>query len=134
MEKLKLNKTLIYVIILIIFVSFGFVTGLHHEPWADEAQSWLLARDTSSFSALLSATRFEGTPPLWHIVLKLFYICGLDYNHIYIVPLFSPQLVFFCFYFLLTLRLGLRLFCHFHILCFIRIRLLQEAIALFFRY
>ena len=46
MNKLKSNKLwIIYGIVFAAFVCMGVFAGLHHEPWADEAQSWLIARD-----------------------------------------------------------------------------------------
>jgi hypothetical protein len=40
-----------------------------HEPWNDEAQSWLLARDLSLPQLLLHALRYESHPPLWYLIL-----------------------------------------------------------------
>ena len=40
-----------------------------HEPWADEAQAWLLARDQGFWRLMLHAIRYEGTPGLWHALL-----------------------------------------------------------------
>ena len=40
-----------------------------HEPWRDEWQAWLLARDSPSLKALLYNMRYEGHPPTWHVVL-----------------------------------------------------------------
>lgn len=40
-----------------------------HEPWADEAQSWLLARDSGWFSLIFKQLRYEGHPGLWHSIL-----------------------------------------------------------------
>ncbi len=59
----------------------------HHEPWADEAQSWLIARDNHTLAGLLYAVKYEGTLPVWHLLLKAFQLAGLDYGHIYIIPL-----------------------------------------------
>jgi hypothetical protein len=39
--------------------------------WRDELQAWLIARDTASWSDFLQAMRYEGTPPLWHALLRL---------------------------------------------------------------
>jgi hypothetical protein len=45
-------------------------TGVRvHEGWADEAQSWLLARDMSWLQLLFHGVRYEGSPGLWHILL-----------------------------------------------------------------
>ena len=50
MNKLKSNKLwIIYGIVFAAFVCMGVFAGLHHEPWADEAQSWLIARDLCGF-------------------------------------------------------------------------------------
>jgi hypothetical protein len=40
-----------------------------HEPWADEAQAWLLARDQGFWHLMLHAVRYEGSPGLWHAML-----------------------------------------------------------------
>ena len=42
---------------------------LHHELWLDEAQHWLLARDSSSVADLFDNTRLEGHPLLWNLLL-----------------------------------------------------------------
>lgn len=41
----------------------------HHEPWADESQAWLLARDLDLKTLWLHELRYEGTPGLWHTIL-----------------------------------------------------------------
>src|SRR5260370_42011190 len=40
-----------------------------HEPWNDEAQAWLLARDLSLPQLLLHGLRYESHPPLWSLIL-----------------------------------------------------------------
>lgn len=40
-----------------------------HEMWADEIQAWLLARDSDGVAGLLANLRYEGHPPLWHLLL-----------------------------------------------------------------
>ena len=60
-------------------IADGFVFGLwlvlagivlqHHEPWADEAQAWLQARDLDLKTLWLHELRYEGTPGLWHTIL-----------------------------------------------------------------
>jgi hypothetical protein len=40
-----------------------------HEPWNDEAQAWLLARDLSLPQLLLHGLRYESHPPLWYLIL-----------------------------------------------------------------
>lgn len=41
-----------------------------HEPWADEAQAWQMARALSTHDLLFHALRYEGTPGLWHLFLR----------------------------------------------------------------
>jgi hypothetical protein len=40
-----------------------------HEPWADEAQAWLLARDSGFWHMMLHGLHYEGSPGLWHALL-----------------------------------------------------------------
>ena len=77
----------LYGAVFITFICIGIFAGSHHEPWADEAQSWLIARDNHTLAGLLYAVKYEGTLPVWHLLLKVFQLAGLDYGHIYIIPL-----------------------------------------------
>ena len=56
-----------------VFLAWAVLAGItisRHEPWFDEAQAWLIARDTPSlFDLLWHRTRYEGTPGLWHGIL-----------------------------------------------------------------
>ena len=88
MNKLKSNKLwIIYGIVFAAFVCMGVFAGLHHEPWADEAQSWLIARDNNNLIDLLKAVKYEGTLPTWHLINKAFQLAGLDYDHMFVIPL-----------------------------------------------
>ncbi len=42
-----------------------------HEPWFDEGQAWLLARDATPWELARDLLRYEGSPPLWHALLML---------------------------------------------------------------
>ncbi len=46
----------------------------NHEPWEDELQALLIARDSHSLADWYWNFRYEGHPPLWHLVLKLFLV------------------------------------------------------------
>ncbi len=46
-----------------------FYAMLHHEMWRDEIQPWLLARDSAGVLDLLRNMKYEGHPPLWHLLL-----------------------------------------------------------------
>ena len=57
----------------------------HHEPWVDEAQSWLLARDSSLFELWTKLLRYEGSPGLWHTLLYFCIRLGVPYAAINII-------------------------------------------------
>lgn len=57
--------------ILFCYVLLTAVLCLHHEPWRDEADNWLMARD-ASFQSILSISPNAGTPVGWYFILKPF--------------------------------------------------------------
>ncbi len=59
--------------------------GSAHEPWFDEAQAWLLARDNSLTDLLLREVRYEGSPGLWHLLLWLVQRAGLPFSGLWLV-------------------------------------------------
>jgi hypothetical protein len=61
------------------YVAVLFITISKHEPWFDEAQAWLLARDNSLLSLLWDRLRYEGHPSLWYLVLWSASHIGLPY-------------------------------------------------------
>src|SRR5204863_9303328 len=54
------------------------IIELHHEPWRDEADCWLLARD-AGFATFFHRMGLSGTPGLWHLLLVPFARLGLPY-------------------------------------------------------
>jgi hypothetical protein len=44
---------------------------LRHDNWMDELQALLIAREIDGPASLWEALRYEGHPPLWHLVLRL---------------------------------------------------------------
>lgn len=61
---------------------FFFLAGsvaFFHEPWRDEAQSWLLARDTSLIE-LFGLAKYEGSFILWHVLIMPFAKLGFPYE------------------------------------------------------
>ncbi len=77
----------INIIIFVVFLLLTILIGINHEPWVDEAQSWIIARDASASEIIWDISRYEGSFPLWHLTLKLFINLGLDYEYLYIVPI-----------------------------------------------
>ena len=55
--------------ILIIYVSLLCFISYYHEPWHDEGQAWLIARDDSIWHLITYTAHLEGHPPLWHLIL-----------------------------------------------------------------
>lgn len=53
---------------------------LHHEPWADEAQAWLLSRDTTLVGMWAKYFHYEGSPGVWHTFLHPLIKLGLPYS------------------------------------------------------
>lgn len=51
------------------FFSVGLLTILRHEMWRDELQAWMIARDSGSLQELFFNLRYEGHPPVWHLLL-----------------------------------------------------------------
>ena len=51
----------------------------HHEPWADEAQAWMLARSTSLCQLFHVYLHYEGQPGFWHFLLWLLARSGVSY-------------------------------------------------------
>lgn len=52
---------------------------LWHEPWADEAQAWLIARDLGWWKMMAHTVRYEGSPGLWHTILWVVARLGVSY-------------------------------------------------------
>ena len=88
-----------YAIAFIGFLSLATITGSHHEPWADEAQAWLIARDSTYWDIIVKYARYEGTPCLWHLILKTLILSGFRYQYLYLVSVFFSALGVFLFLF-----------------------------------
>lgn len=79
-----INRNYQNIIFLIYLVLLAIVVG-HHEPWMDEAQAWLLAKDVTLKELLVKYLRYEGSPGLWHIILMVAAKLGLPYFSINII-------------------------------------------------
>jgi hypothetical protein len=71
--------------VLAAFACWVLIVGAHHEPWVDEAQAWLLARDNDLGDLLFARVRYEGSPGLWHALLWLCIHAGLPFERLYLV-------------------------------------------------
>ncbi len=108
-----------------ILILFGIA---HHEPWRDEAQSWLVTRD-NSLAELFRVLPSEGHPPLWYLLLMPFVKLGVPYAFqnwlagciaiagVYLLifksrlPLYASLLLPFSYYFLFEFSLFARSYC-----------------------
>ena len=63
----------------ILYVAVVVAAIWHHEPWADEAQSWLLARDASLLELWTRLMHYEGSPGLWQTLLHILTGVGVPY-------------------------------------------------------
>jgi len=60
------------------FVALGIFLVAHHEPWRDEADAWLIARDAPVADLFLRGG-YVGSPALWYLLLVPFAKLGLPY-------------------------------------------------------
>lgn len=68
----------ILIVLFALYAAITLVLTLNHEPWRDEADSWLVARDIPP-SEIISWTRNAGTPYLWYALLTPLAQAGLPY-------------------------------------------------------
>ena len=72
MDKQKIfNKKTLCWFIFILYSILNLFLVLKHEPWRDEIHAWLMSKELS-FSELVVASRFDGHPILWHLILMPF--------------------------------------------------------------
>lgn len=117
LKMIKLNKTnIILVGIFFVYLISCFFVGTYHEPWSDEAQAWLLARDNSVSGLIFNELKYDGHPILWFLILKVaqhfhwafdnitylaLFFCSIG---VYIllfktkIPMFFKATIPFCYY------------------------------------
>lgn len=64
--------------VLVVWAALTLALVVAHEPWRDEADPWLVARDRSPAEAIALAP-YVGTPVLWHLSLMPLAKAGLPY-------------------------------------------------------
>jgi hypothetical protein len=65
-----------------LFAVIAALATSHHERWSDEAQAWLLARDSTIGEMFVRWMPYEGSPVLWHLLLKAAQALHLPYASI----------------------------------------------------
>ncbi len=66
--------------VLFIYMSALAAIMIFHEPWFDEAQAWLIARDAPIRDIMFLLPHYEGHPPIWHLILMPFARSGVPYE------------------------------------------------------
>lgn len=81
-ELFKIGKLPKYVNSLVFsaYIAVIAIVMCFHEPWFDEAQSWLIARDSSFADLFLLRPHYEGHPPFWTLLLSIPAKTGVPYE------------------------------------------------------
>ena len=83
-EKWYKDKEKLYLAtLMILYTILGSIIVFTHEPFRDEAQAWLIARDTNVFE-MFSLSKYEGSPMLWHFLLNILTSLNLPYISMHI--------------------------------------------------
>lgn len=78
-----------FVILICLFTGWFLCNGILlvlHEPWRDEANVWLMARELSP-NRLFQEIKYQGHPCLWYLLIMPFAKLGLSFRTIGIVSL-----------------------------------------------
>ena len=73
------SERLILAAVFALYCAVVITGAVVHEPWWDEAQAWLIARDASPVELFTHVVRYEGHPPLWFLILAIPAKLGLPY-------------------------------------------------------
>jgi hypothetical protein len=81
-----------------IFVLLVATLSMYHEPWRDEVDAWLIARDRS-VGEILRLGAYTGTPALWYLMQAPFAKVGASYEaqrylHLVVVSLAAALVLF----------------------------------------
>lgn len=81
MSKREMYKKKGYIILIALFAGYLIFNGIllvGHELWRDEANVWLLSRDTTPWQ-LIGEIKYQGHPCLWYLVVMPFAKIGLPF-------------------------------------------------------
>jgi hypothetical protein len=79
---MRLKAEYVYIAI---FALLSLLMVVNHEPWRDEAQAWLIVRDSPSLLSVVQQMGREGTPGLWFYIAYPLAKSGLPYCSVQIV-------------------------------------------------
>ncbi len=69
------------------YVLFNLFLLIMHEPWRDEANVWLMARELSPI-ALFREIKYQGHPCLWYLLVMPFAKAGMPFRTIEVLSFF----------------------------------------------
>ncbi len=93
------KETVVRLLSLAAYSTLLLVLVINHEYWFDEGQAWNIARD-NDIAGIFSMMKYEGHPPLWHLILKIFTSLGCSYRALGLVS-----------WGIMTVTAGMILFC-----------------------
>lgn len=73
-------RTLALLLAFVLYIAIIAIVMCFHEPWFDEAQSWLIARDSSLADIISVRTHYEVHPPFWNLLLAIAAKNGVPYE------------------------------------------------------
>lgn len=73
-------RTLTLLLAFVLYIAIIAIVMCFHEPWFDEAQSWLIARDSSLADIISVRPHYEGHPPFWNLLLAIAAKNGVPYE------------------------------------------------------
>ncbi len=82
--KQKKTEFILLTAILAVYMILNGILLVLHEPWRDEANVWLMARELTPFG-LLREIKYQGHPCLWYLLLMPFAKAGLPFRTLNIV-------------------------------------------------
>lgn len=129
--KNKKLSIIIRIIVIIIFSILLLIFQNYHEPWADEAQSFLIARDTNLIE-MFKYMKYEGTPPLWVIIIKIFIKLGGTYSTFSLVPIFFSILGVIVFEFKIKAPIYIKILFPFTYFIFCQYTIIARSYCLIF--
>ena len=116
--------------IVLAFSALAYIIGGVHEPWSDEAQAWLIARDAPLYDLLFVLPHGELNPSLWHLMLIL-PSTYLDYEVLRYIALFFGILGVAVFVYLSPFSKPIKLLLPFSYFVFFQYTVVARSYCLF---
>lgn len=79
MHRPKIEVRRIPIAVFSVYALSQIILAIFHEPWRDESQAWLIARDSGVWQAISTVAREEEHPALWSLLLMPLAKSGAPY-------------------------------------------------------